>query len=368
MAYWDEENGEWTSGTAPVTPSNSNLPQSRYQRSQTLNQLGQSGFGRTGLGSRIINELSGGPNEYGLGTIRTDTPENLSVDVYGEQAGLAGFTQDQLNQQLQEGLTGWSEAGAQYDQRLDEVFGGQMARGETAGQRMLELSGTPLNPDLYSDPSYQFRRDEGLSGLQSMMGSSGMRQSGAALRGGTRYASDLASQEYGNMFSRAAKERQLQLTGLGQLGQLGSAAASQYGQQMFDPTQVAQTGLGTQLGITGGYGQTMQQSLQDLGANYAQIQANEQAASAARSAGSSSAAGSILAAGIGLFSDPRLKTGIKQIGTLKSGLGLYEYSYLWSDKRTTGVLSTEVREIMPEAVTTVHGFDAVNYSIVLAGE
>ena len=64
-----------------------------------------------------------------------------------------------------------------------------------------------------------------------------------------------------------------------------------------------------------------------------------------------------------ISSDPRLKSNIVRIGTHPLGIGLYEYTI--EGKRTRGVMSTEVRAVMPEAVKVDdRGFDMVNYSAI----
>lgn len=67
---------------------------------------------------------------------------------------------------------------------------------------------------------------------------------------------------------------------------------------------------------------------------------------------------------IPLFSDIRLKREIHQIGSLDSGLPVYEYRYAWDEPGTVrqGVMAQEVLEIFPDAVS-VHesGFMMVDY-------
>lgn len=61
-----------------------------------------------------------------------------------------------------------------------------------------------------------------------------------------------------------------------------------------------------------------------------------------------------------LPSDPRLKSNIVRVGTHKLGIGVYEYDIF--GKRQRGVMSTEVRQVMPDAVLVGDdGFDRVIY-------
>lgn len=61
------------------------------------------------------------------------------------------------------------------------------------------------------------------------------------------------------------------------------------------------------------------------------------------------------------MSDRRLKTNIKKIGVLPSGLNVYSYNYIWGEP-SVGVMADEVREVAPDAVFNVGGYDAVDYS------
>jgi len=62
-------------------------------------------------------------------------------------------------------------------------------------------------------------------------------------------------------------------------------------------------------------------------------------------------------------SDIRMKHNIKRIGTHATGIGLYEFSYIGSTKRMTGVMAQEVLIAAPDAViTTPSGMMMVNYA------
>lgn len=79
--------------------------------------------------------------------------------------------------------------------------------------------GTPGNPTapaegstapgnmsrFFASPDYQFRRDEGIRGIEQGAAARGGALSGNAMRGVTEFNSGLASQEYGNYFERLAR-------------------------------------------------------------------------------------------------------------------------------------------------------------------
>ena len=94
----------------------------------------------------------------------------------------------------------------------------------------------------------------------------------------------------------------------------------------------------------------------------------QQAANNALTGGLFGLAGAgIGAAGMMAASDRRLKENIERVGRLANGLAVYAYNYIWDSVPRLGVMSDEVRKVMPEAVR-VHpsGYDMVDYSEVLA--
>ena len=96
----------------------------------------------------------------------------------------------------------------------------------------------------------------------------------------------------------------------------------------------------------------------------------QQQAASANTAGLYGLGGSAMMAGAMAYgSDRRLKENIKEIGKLENGLKLYIFNYIgifkdiWGGLPQIGVMSDEVRKVMPHAVS-VHssGFDMVDYS------
>ena len=73
--------------------------------------------------------------------------------------------------------------------------------------------------------------------------------------------------------------------------------------------------------------------------------------------------GNLGAAAVTAFSDARLKTNIKRIGTHDSGIGIY--SYIKFGMPEIGVLAHEVEAVMPHAVSThTSGFKMVDYGAI----
>lgn len=65
-------------------------------------------------------------------------------------------------------------------------------------------------------------------------------------------------------------------------------------------------------------------------------------------------------AAMSLFSDRRLKDNIKKVGE-RNGFNIYEFTYKGQPDKFIGVMAQEVAEVMPEAVSEINGFMAVDY-------
>ena len=174
------------------------------------------------------------------------------------------------------------------------------------------LGGDTSEFDTYrAGTGYDFEKDRGESGIMTMLGSKGMRNSGAALKSLVSFNDGLQRKSINDYMDRL-----LGLTGIG----------FNAGQQL------------TQAGNT----------------------------SQSQSTGKSS---SFESDGIGKFiasiiagSDRRLKEDIKKVGQLDNGLNVYTYKYLNGKTTYVGVMADEVKDIMPEALgPTMDGFMTVNY-------
>lgn len=93
--------------------------------------------------------------------------------------------------------------------------------GVEATERLRRL-GAGDTSEFFTSPGFEFRREEGLRGIENRFSASGGALSGNALRRLTEFNQGLASQEFGNFF-----QRQAQLAGLGQgATQAGVAAGT----------------------------------------------------------------------------------------------------------------------------------------------
>jgi len=80
--------------------------------------------------------------------------------------------------------------------------------------------------DFTADPGYGFRMSEGLKAMDRNAAARGGLISGAALKAGTRYGQDMASQEYTNAFNRYQTNRANQLQPLQSLAGIGQTTAN----------------------------------------------------------------------------------------------------------------------------------------------
>ena len=72
----------------------------------------------------------------------------------------------------------------------------------------------------------------------------------------------------------------------------------------------------------------------------------------------------LASAGLGLFSDRRLKTDIKRVGQLDNGLPVYSYRYKGETETQIGLMAQDVEKVNPSAVSVAkNGFKMVDYSL-----
>jgi hypothetical protein len=203
----------------------------------------------------------------------------------------------------------------------------------TQGLDFLSQAGTPGGLDqilqmIFSGESFGGLRDERRRGVEGALGAGGLTRSGVAIEEGANISSDLGLQLL-----------QL-LTGTNQdLAGGGFGAATNIADLMGRSAEATASGI--------------------LG-----LEERGQARSANRSNNTTQLLGAVLG---GIFSDPRLKENIKEIGNLGK-LKLYTWNWkpefkdtIVSTFPTTGVLSTDVKEVYPDLVGEFGGFATINY-------
>ncbi|WP_262578719.1 DNA transfer protein p32 [Acinetobacter junii] len=88
---------------------------------------------------------------------------------------------------------------------------------------------TYTGQDIYSDPSYQFRLQQGQDAVQSGAAAQGGLLSGATLKALQGYGQDMASQEFSNAYNRFNADQTNQYNRLSNLVGIGQNAAAQQG-------------------------------------------------------------------------------------------------------------------------------------------
>lgn len=136
------------------------------------------------------------------------------------------------------GLNAWNALAAQYGlpgysaPQAAPSYSFDPETGQFSQQGGQAPAGAPATRDLsafYASPGYQFRRDEGMRGLEQSAAARGGAFSGNAMRGLANFNSGLASQEYGNFIGGLQS-----LAGVGQSAtnanaQMGAQTASNIG-------------------------------------------------------------------------------------------------------------------------------------------
>lgn len=146
-----------------------------------------------------------------------------------KQAGKAAKTQansaDQASaiqqanfEQTREDLMPYKQAG---DTSLNQLMGQMTPDGY--------FNQTYTGQDIYSDPSYQFRLQQGQDAIQSGAAAQGGLLSGATLKALQNYGQESASQEYGNAYNRFNADQTNRYNRLSNLVGIGQNAAAQVG-------------------------------------------------------------------------------------------------------------------------------------------
>ena len=153
--------------------------------------------------------------------------------------------------------------------------------------------------------------------------------------------------------------------GLAGLSQGWAGAASQAGAAGLGGVNAANAGFQAN---NQSYNQTMGQASGAFG-NLANIGQGNQALLAGINAQNANNTNQMIGTGIGalatvamMYSDRRLKTNVRRIGTRDDGLGVYEFEYIWGGPKRVGVMADEVARVRPDAVVRIGEFHAVDYA------
>ena len=133
-------------------------------------------------------------------------------------ADRASQIQQENFEQTRKDLMPYKQAG---DTSLNQLMG-QMAPDGYFNQ-------TYTGQDIYSDPSYQFRLQQGQDAIQSSAAAQGGLLSGATLKALQNYGQESASQEYSNAYNRFNADQTNRYNRLSNLVGIGQNAAAQVG-------------------------------------------------------------------------------------------------------------------------------------------
>jgi hypothetical protein len=280
--------------------------------------------GQSSLDAKLANQ--------GLGTNSAayqnaqDTFGRERTDAYNQaQYSSIGAGEDAanalFNRQLGQGQFANQAAAQMYNQNL----GAAQFHNQTAGQDYGQNLGAA-----------QFANSAQNQGFQQSLANAQMANQGAA--GNAQFGNEARNQ---GLQERAYIQNQPlnQFNSLMSSGQVSTPQGIQY-----SPTQVGQTD------VLGAY--SLNQAAQNANANRA------------ASANSGLMNGIFGLGSAALMSDARLKRSVVRVGTLKPGVGLYSFEYVWGGGPRVGVLAQEVAAVSPSAVVDVGGYLAVKYGAI----
>jgi hypothetical protein len=294
-----------------------------------------------------------------------DQNMKISQGLFGSQDATLGRVQQMMG-------SGFDTSGMQ---ALGDVYDPSKAT-NTATEAILSR----VNPEL--DRQYESLRTQlanqgiaqGSAAYNNALNSFGQQRNDAVTQAGLQGIT-LGMQQQGQTFGQSSSKRGQQLQEAAYLRglPLNELNALRNGTQVQMPefpgyAQQATTGGADILGATqAGYQGA-------LGAANAQNAASQQAGSGLGGLAGAGLGyflggpmGGMLGSGVGgalggLFSDRRLKTNIKKIGTANNGLTIYSYNYIWGGPTVLGHMADEVKKVSPEAVGDVGGLMTVDYS------
>ena len=295
--------------------------------------LGQANSGATSGMNQIANGTNYAANTYnqyggGLaGSLQATNynPQN-NINAGNTMMGQASGMYAQGNQLMNMGLDPQSNYYNQaFGQNQQQTRAGLEARGidmSPAGAAQEQQSGQYFN-NMWQNQ--QAQRAATMAGAANQM----YGQAGSQMLGGAGLNASTVGQQYG------------------QLGQMQQAGLTNY----------AQTQQGTQdyLSYLNQGGQYQNQQYQ----SQLQAQSQKNAQDSSSMAGMGQMAGM---AAMMMMSDRRLKDSITRIGELDDETPIYTFKYKGEETFYVGVMAQDILETHPEAVHSVNGFYAVDYS------
>lgn len=380
-----DENGKTVttpsySVTTELSPVNQQIKDQTDQASLNLGTIAntQSGFLKDYLGKGI--DTSGAP------ALRTSIGNGFSGDIGGSFTDRLGgnYTTD-LGPDWKTSYAGADDFSADR-QRYTEALKARAAPDQAAQARDLEtqLIGRGLRPGTAAWNSEMDRLQRGVNDFSLAADLAGGQEQARMVgmaRDAATFGNDatLTRATFGNTseLARMAAQNDAAATAAGfrnnsALSSAGfdNAARAQYLSELYNERNQPINEIGALL--SGSQVQNPQQistpQAQVAGVDYAGLVSDKYKADTAAYQSKMGGLFGLLSAPFSMFkfSDRRLKTDIKRVGTLDNGLSVYSYRYLDSDMPQIGLMADEVEKVHPEAVAVgSDGFKRVRYDIAV---
>ena len=288
--------------------------------------------------------LNSGTQVNPWGTVATDvTGNNTFVDSQGKTITVPKFTQTTTLSPEQQAIFNQSQAA---EGNLAGIANEQSAFLKDYLNKPFEFNNSDAEKWAFDLASPRIRQSQmqAEDTLRSTLANKGIREGSAA------WNAEMSRMTNAN----TDQMNQLALTGRGQAFAEAMATRNQpineitallAGSQVSNPAQMS--GAMPQAGVAGvDYTGLVNQKYQADMANYQNKMGG---------------LFGLASAGIGLFSDRRLKRNIKRIGQTDGGTPIYSYTYVWGGPTHIGVMAQDVPEA---AFMTNSGFLAVDYGAV----
>ena len=152
------------------------------------------------------------------GSMYSSKQAGKAAKTQAASADRASQIQQENFEQTRKDLMPYKQAG---DTSLKQLMGQMGSNGY--------FNQTYTGQDIYSDPSYQFRLQQGQDAIQSSAAAKGGLLTGATLKALQNYGQESASQEYSNAYNRFNADQTNRYNRLSNLVGIGQNAAAQVG-------------------------------------------------------------------------------------------------------------------------------------------
>ena len=152
------------------------------------------------------------------GSMYSSRQAGKAAKTQAASADRASQIQQENFEQTRKDLMPYKQAG---DTSLSQLMGQMTPDGY--------FNQTYTGQDIYSDPSYQFRLQQGQDAIQSSAAAKGGLLTGATLKALQNYGQESASQEYSNAYNRFNADQTNRYNRLSNLVGIGQNAAAQVG-------------------------------------------------------------------------------------------------------------------------------------------